>query len=131
MDCGIKALDKVAYASEKIDFIICDHHRPGAEIPKAIAVLDPKRDDCGYPYKDLCGCGIGFKLMQAWGIRYGYSTEYLLPYLDLVATAIGADIVPITGENRILAYHGLRVINVAPRPGFKAIIKQIQRTHLP
>ncbi|MFO8148592.1 MAG: DHH family phosphoesterase, partial [Gillisia sp.] len=131
LDCGIKAIDKVAYASEKnIDFIICDHHRPGAEIPKAVAVLDPKREDCEYPYKELCGCGIGFKLMQAWVIQNGHSIDTLLPYLDLVATAIGADIVPITGENRILAYHGLRVINVAPRPGFKAIIKQIKKDTL-
>src|SRR5690606_32982927 len=104
LDCGIKAIDKVAYASEKnIDFIICDHHRPGAEIPKAVAVLDPKREDCEYPYKELCGCGVGFKLMQAWIIKRELSLEILLPYLDLVATAIGADIVPITGENRILA----------------------------
>ncbi len=131
LDCGIKAIDKVAYASEKnIDFIICDHHRPGAEIPKAVAVLDPKREDCEYPYKELCGCGVGFKLMQAWVIQNGFSIDTLLPYLDLVATAIGADIVPITGENRILAYHGLRVINVAPRPGFKAIIKQIKKETL-
>ncbi len=131
LDCGIKAIEKVAYATEKnIDFIICDHHRPGVEIPKAVAVLDPKREDCEYPYKELCGCGIGFKLMQAWVIQNAYSIDTLLPYLDLVATAIGADIVPITGENRILAYHGLRVINVAPRPGFKAIIKQIKKETL-
>jgi single-stranded-DNA-specific exonuclease len=131
LDCGIKAIDKVAYATgKKIDFIICDHHRPGSEIPKAVAVLDPKREDCDYPYKELCGCGVGFKLMQAWVEYKGLSKDNLLPYLDLVATAIGADIVPITGENRILAYHGLRVINFAPRPGFKAILQQVKKETL-
>jgi single-stranded-DNA-specific exonuclease len=131
LDCGIKAIDKVAYASEKnIDFIICDHHRPGAEIPKAVAVLDPKREDCDYPYKELCGCGIGFKLIQAWAMKKGESFDTLLPYLDLVATAIGADIVPITGENRILAYHGLHVINTAPRVGFQAILQQVKKETL-
>lgn len=128
LDCGIKAIEKVAYAKEKgVDFIICDHHRPGAEIPKAVAVLDPKREDCEYPYKELCGCGVGFKLIQALNSRRGQELDVLLPYLDLVATAIGADIVPITGENRILAYHGLHVINVAPRMGFKAILSQIRK----
>ena len=131
LDCGIKAIDKVAYASEKnIDFIICDHHRPGPEIPKAVAVLDPKREDSEYPYKELCGCGIGFKLIQAWALHKGYHFETLLPYLDLVATAIGADIVPITGENRILAYHGLHVINTAPRVGFQAILQQVKKETL-
>ena len=131
LDCGIKAIEKVAYAAKKnIDFIICDHHRPGTEIPKAAAVLDPKREDCEYPYKELCGCGVGFKLLQAWNIKKDIPLYTLLPYLDLVATAIGADIVPITGENRILAYHGLHVINVAPRPGFKAIIDQIKKETL-
>lgn len=128
LDCGIKAVDKVAYASEKnIDFIICDHHRPGKEIPEAVAVLDPKREDCYYPYKELCGCGVGFKLLQALNQRKGEPEEILIPYLDLVATAIGADIVPVTGENRILAYHGLKVINAAPRAGFKAIIDQVKK----
>lgn len=128
LDCGIKAIEKVAYAAEKgVDFIICDHHRPGADIPKAIAVLDPKREDCEYPYKELCGCGVGFKLIQAIAATRGQNNEVLLPYLDLVATAIGADIVPITGENRILAYHGLHVINVAPRMGFKAILSQVKK----
>ena len=131
LDCGIKAIDKVAYASEKgVDFIICDHHRPGNEIPKAVAVLDPKRDDCKYPYKELCGCGVGFKLMQAWAIKQDYPLDTLLPYLDLVATAIGADIVPITGENRVLAYHGLHVINTAPRVGFQAILDQVKKETL-
>jgi single-stranded-DNA-specific exonuclease len=131
LDCGIKAVEKVAYASKKnIDFIICDHHRPGPELPKAIAVLDPKRDDCEYPFKELCGCGVGFKLIQALGVRRGETIEDLILYLDLVATAIGADIVPITGENRILAYHGLKVINSNPRTGFKAILKQIKKQTL-
>jgi single-stranded-DNA-specific exonuclease len=131
LDCGIKAIDKVAYAAEKgIDFIICDHHRPGETIPEAVAVLDPKREDCEYPYKELCGCGVGFKLIQAINTKRGGTLEVLLPYLDLVATAIGADIVPITGENRILAYHGLNVINVAPRMGFKAILAQVKKDKL-
>lgn len=131
LDCGIKAIEKVAYATKKgIDFIICDHHRPGNIIPKALAVLDPKREDCNYPYKELCGCGVGFKLLQAIEQKKGNNVETLLPYLDLVATAIGADIVPITGENRVLAYQGLHVINTLPRNGFKAIINQIKKEHL-
>jgi len=131
LDCGIKAIEKVAYAKEKgIDFIICDHHRPGSEIPQAVAVLDPKREDCNYPYKELCGCGVGFKLIQALEQLKGNPVQTLAPYLDLVATAIGADIVPITGENRILAYHGLHVINTLPRKGFKAIINQIKKEML-
>jgi len=131
LDCGIKAIDKVNYAKEKgIDFIICDHHRPGNKIPAAAAVLDPKRPDCDYPYKELCGCGVGFKLIQALGSTRGETIENLIPYLDLVATAIAADIVPITGENRILAYVGLQVINSNPRTGIKAMIHQIDKTVL-
>ena len=131
LDCGVKAIDKVAYAQEKqIDFIICDHHRPGDDLPKAVAVLDPKRGDCSYPYDELCGCGVGFKLLQALASQKGETIEDLIPYLDLVATAIGADIVPITGENRVLAYHGLEVINSNPRIGFKAIINQTKKTVL-
>jgi len=131
LDCGIKAIEKVAYASEKnIDFIICDHHKPGAEIPKAVAVLNPKRVDCNYPYDELCGCGIGFKLIQALGTKRGQTIVDFLPYLDLVATAIAADIVPITGENRILAHYGLQVINSHPRNGIKAIIHQIKKKEL-
>ncbi|MEZ4874478.1 MAG: single-stranded-DNA-specific exonuclease RecJ [Flavobacteriaceae bacterium] len=131
LDCGIKAIEKIAYASKKgIDFIICDHHRPGAEIPNAVAVLDPKREDCTYPYKELCGCGVGFKLVQALVGKRGQSLEDLLLYLDLVATAIGADIVPITGENRILAYYGLKVINSNPRTGFKALLKHLKKETL-
>ncbi|MCB0382013.1 MAG: single-stranded-DNA-specific exonuclease RecJ [Psychroserpens sp.] len=131
LDCGIKAIDKVAYAAEKgIDFIICDHHRPGQELPKAIAVLDPKRDDCEYPYKELCGCGVGFKLIQALASKEGRTAEDLVEYLDLVATAIGADIVPITGENRALAYFGLQVINTNPRPGIKVLISEVKKDEL-
>lgn len=131
LDCGIKALEKVAYASKKgIDFIICDHHRPGENLPKAVAVLDPKREDCSYPYKELCGCGVGFKLIQALGSRRGQSIEDLVLYLDLVATAIGADIVPVTGENRVLAYYGLQVINSNPRVGYQAILKQVNKSTL-
>ena len=131
LDCGVKAIDEVTYAAEKsIDFIICDHHRPGKELPKAVAVLDPKREDCTYPYDELCGCGVGFKLVQALAFKKGNTIEDLMPYLDLVATAIGADIVPITGENRVLAYHGLQVINTAPRAGFKAIIEQVKKPEL-
>lgn len=131
LDCGVKAVDKVAYAKEKgVDFIICDHHRPGATLPNAVAVLDAKRNDCNYPYDELCGCGVGFKLIQALGSKRGQTIEDLVPYLDLVATAIGADIVPITGENRVLAYYGLQVINSTPRAGFKAIINQIKKNVL-
>lgn len=131
LDCGIKAIDKVAYAKERnIDFIICDHHRPGDQIPDAVAVLDPKQDDCNYPFDELCGCGVGFKLIQALASKKGQTIEDLIPYLDLVATAIGADIVPIVGENRILAYFGLQVINSNPRAGFKAIINQIKKDTL-
>ncbi len=128
LDCGVKAIDKVAYAKEKnIDFIICDHHRPGDNLPDAVAILDPKREDCTYPYDELCGCGVGFKLIQALGANRGETIEDLVTYLDLVATAIGADIVPMTGENRVLAYFGLQVINTNPRIGFKAIINQIKK----
>lgn len=131
LDCGIKAIEKVAYASERnIDFVICDHHRPGNEIPKAVAVLDPKRVDCLYPYKELCGCGVGFKLIQALAGRRGLEMEDLILYLDLVATAIAADIVPITGENRILAYYGLKVINTNPRTGIRAILNEVKKERL-
>lgn len=131
LDCGIKAIDKVAYAKEKnIDFIICDHHRPGDKIPDAVAVLDPKQDDCNYPFDELCGCGVGFKLIQALAAKKGQTIDDLMPYLDLVATAIGADIVPIIGENRILAYYGMLVINSRPRAGFQAIINQVKKDSL-
>jgi len=128
LDCGIKAVEKIEYAKSKnIDIIICDHHRPGDKVPEAVAVLDPKQDDCNYPYDELCGCGIGFKLIQALHQKRDEPFKELLPYLDLVATAIGSDIVPITGENRILAYYGLRVLNQNPRPGFKAIMNTAKK----
>mgnify|MGYP000624867595 CR=1 FL=1 len=131
LDCGIKAIEKVSYASQKnVDFIICDHHKPGDEIPNAFAVLNPKRVDCTYPYKELCGCGVGFKLVHALASRRGQTIEDIQQYLDLVATAIAADIVPITGENRILTYYGLEVINTNPRNGIKAIIHQINKKKL-
>jgi len=131
LDCGIKAIEKVAYASEKnIDFIICDHHKPGAEIPNAVAILNAKREDCNYPFDELCGCGVGFKLIQALGVSRNQTIEDFVPYLDLVATAIAADIVPMNGENRVLAYHGLQVINNSPRNGIKAIIHQTKKTEL-
>lgn len=128
LDCGIKSIDHIAYANEKqIDFIICDHHRPGDELPKAVAVLDPKREDCSYPYDELCGCGVGFKLVQALAQNRSQSIADLQIYLDLVATAIAADIVPITGENRVLATFGLEVINTFPRPGIKALIQNVKK----
>lgn len=128
LDCGVKSIDHINYANTKgIDFIICDHHRPGETLPNAVAILDPKRDDCEYPYKELCGCGVGFKLIQALAGNRNQTIEDLVPYLDLVATAIGADIVPITGENRVLAKFGLEVINANPRPGIKAIIQNIKK----
>ena len=131
LDCGIKSIEHVAYAKEKhIDFIICDHHRPGNSLPEAVAVLDPKRDDCSYPYDELCGCGVGFKLIQALSHNHNQTMDDLIPYLDLVATAIAADIVPITGENRVLAHFGLQVINEAPRPGIQALIQQIKKQTL-
>ncbi|MCR5863432.1 single-stranded-DNA-specific exonuclease RecJ [Flavobacterium sp. J372] len=131
LDCGIKSIDKVEYARSKgIDFIICDHHRPGDELPDAVAVLDPKRDDCTYPYDELCGCGVGFKLIQALAQNCGQSVADLVPYLDLVATAIAADIVPITGENRVLAKFGLGVINSNPRPGIKALTQNLKQKEL-
>lgn len=128
LDCGIKSIEHIEYANQKnIDFIICDHHRPGDTLPNAVAVLDPKRTDCNYPYKELCGCGVGFKLIQALGQNRNQTIHDLMQYLDLVATAIAADIVPITGENRILAKFGLEVINSNPRPGIKALIQNIKK----
>ena len=131
LDCGIKSIDHVAYAKEKnIDFIIGDHHRPGEQLPDAVAILDPKRADCDYPYDELCGCGIGFKLIQALAANRDQTIDDLIPYLDLVATAIAADIVPMTGENRVLAYFGLQVINSDPRPGIKAMTHQLKKKTL-
>ena len=123
LDCGIKAIDKVKYALEKgIDFIICDHHTPDDVLPPAVAVLDPKRNDCNYPYKHLSGCGVGFKLMQAFAITNNIDFSQLTPLLDLLALSIASDIVPITGENRILAFFGLKQINSNPSTGLKGIL---------
>lgn len=124
LDCGIKAVEKVEYAASKnIDFIICDHHRPSAKLPPAVAVLDPKREDCSYPYDELSGCGVGFKLIQAFSKSNGMPFDNLIRYLDLVVVSIASDIVKITGENRILAYYGLKLINTNPRPGIEAILR--------
>ncbi len=124
LDCGIKAVEKVKYAlNAGVDFIICDHHTPDAVLPPAIAVLDPKRSDCNYPYKHLSGCGVGFKLMQAFAITNNIEFERLTPLLDLLALSIASDIVPITGENRILAYYGLKQINTNPSIGLKGILE--------
>lgn len=123
LDCGIKANDKVDYANErKVDFIICDHHRPGEKLPNAIAVLDPKRSDCAYPFDELCGCGVGFKLVQAYAQKNNIPFEKLHEYLDLTAISIASDLVPIVGENRALCYFGLQQINKNPRKGIKAIL---------
>lgn len=123
LDCGIKAVEKIEYAnSRNLDFIICDHHRPGDEIPNAVAVLDSKRPDCQYPYKELSGCGVGFKLITALSMSMNRPIEEVYELLDLVAVSIAADIVPITGENRVLAYYGLQLINKNPRPGLEAVL---------
>jgi len=128
LDCGIKAHEQVAYAHELgIDFIICDHHLPDATLPQAVAVLDPKRADCEYPYKELCGCGIGFKLIQALQQHFGLGAADLNAYLDLVATAIAADIVPMTGENRLLSALGIERIRQAPRAGFQFFLSNLKK----
>lgn len=125
LDCGIKANEKVSLAQALgVDFIICDHHTPGENLPEAVAVLDPKRSDCNYPYKELSGCGVGFKLAQAIAISRGMDQKSLFYYLDLLVVSIAADIVPITGENRILAYYGLKQISTNPRPGLEALKKK-------
>jgi len=124
LDCGIKAVDQVAYATTKgVDFIICDHHRPDEIIPSAKAVLDPKRIDCTYPFKELSGCGIGFKLIQALAAKKNIPFRKVTKHLDLVAVSIAADIVPIVDENRVLAYCGLKRLNKSPRPGFRSLIE--------
>jgi len=124
LDCGIKSVDLIGYAKTLgIDFIVCDHHLPDKKLPDAVAILNPKQPDCNYPYKELCGCGVGFKLMTALAEFYSLPAETFHRYLDLVATAIAADIVPMTGENRILAYFGLQKINTDPAPGIKALIQ--------
>jgi single-stranded-DNA-specific exonuclease len=137
LDCGIKANEKIEYAKEKgVDFIICDHHLPGDAIPDAVAVLDTKRPDCPYPFKGLSGCGVGFKLIQAISSTKGIPFSEIEKYLDLVVISIASDIVPIVGENRILAYHGLKLINTKPRKGIEAIlsytpVKQSEKLYNP
>ncbi len=124
LDCGIKAIDEIAYAKERgIDFIICDHHVPDEEMPPAVAILNPKREDSTYPFKHLCGCGVGFKFMQAFAKNNGIPFSRLIPLLDFCAVSIAADIVPVTGENRTLAFHGLKQLNQNPSIGLKAIIE--------
>ena len=127
LDCGIKAVEKVKYARTKgIDVIVCDHHYPGDEIPKALAVLDPKQPGCNYPYKELSGCGVGFKLVHAFSRVHGIPFSKIAGYLDMVAVSIASDIVPLTGENRILAYFGLKQLNESPRTGLKEIIREAE-----
>ena len=124
LDCGIKSVDLIRYArSLGIEFIVCDHHLPDAILPPAVAILNPKQKDCGYPYKELCGCGVGFKLITALAERFGVGQQEVFKYLDLVATAIAADIVPMTGENRVLAFYGLKKINEDPCQGINALIR--------
>ncbi|MFZ1533220.1 MAG: DHH family phosphoesterase, partial [Chitinophagaceae bacterium] len=124
LDCGIKSADLIAYAKGLgIDFIVCDHHLPDEILPPAVAILNPKQTDCNYPYKELCGCGVGFKLITALTEKLNLPPETAFEYLDLVATAIAADIVPMTGENRILAFHGLIKANNNPNNGIKALAK--------
>lgn len=123
LDCGIKAVEKVKYASSLgVDVIICDHHLPDPELPSAVAVLDPKREDCNYPFNDLSGCGVGFKLVQAYSIKTGLPFDDLLPLLDLLVVSIASDLVAVTGENRILSYYGLKRLNQNPRTGLRTII---------
>jgi single-stranded-DNA-specific exonuclease len=127
LDCGIKAVEKVKYARSKgIDVIVCDHHYPGDEIPKAVAVLDPKQPGCNYPYKELSGCGVGFKLVHAYSRVHGIPFSKIAGYLDLVAVSIASDIVPLTGENRVLAYFGLKKLNESPQTGLKEIIREAE-----
>lgn len=131
LDCGIKAIDKVDYANKNnIDYIICDHHKPGKTIPAAVAVLNPLREDCNYPFKFLCGCGIGFKLIQALSARQEQWESNVENYLDLVAVAIGADMVPLVGENRTLCHFGLKIINSSPTTGLKAIIRGVNKPEI-
>jgi single-stranded-DNA-specific exonuclease len=129
LDCGIKAVEKVKYARSKgLDVIICDHHYPGDEIPRALAVLDPKQPSCTYPYKELSGCGVGFKLIQAYSRVHGIPFSEIAHFLDLVAVSIASDIVPITGENRVMAYFGLKQLNESPRTGLRELIRESEVT---
>ena len=129
LDCGIRAVDQIDYANEKgIDFIICDHHTPGEKVPEARAILNPKQIDCNYPYKELSGCGVGFKLIQAVSKNEGIEFFEITEYLDLLTVSIAADIVPMTGENRVLSFFGLKQINSNPRPGLRALMEIANRT---
>ena len=129
LDCGIRDIEQIDYANERgIDFIICDHHTPSDKIPNAIAVLNPKQIDCNYPYKELSGCGVGFKLIQAYCINNDISFDEIIEYLDLLTVSIGADIVPMTGENRVLAFYGLKQINSTPRVGLKVLMDAASKT---
>ncbi len=124
LDCGIKAVEKVKYAKERgVEFIICDHHLPDDTLPQAVATLDPKREDCNYPFDDLCGCGVGFKLVQGYAQKFNIPFENIIPLLDLVVVSIASDLVLVTGENRILAFYGLKQLNEAPRRGLQSMIK--------
>ena len=130
LDCGIRAIEQIDYANGMgIDFIICDHHTPSDKIPNAISVLNPKQIDCKYPYKELSGCGVGFKLIQAYCIKNNILFDEIIEYLDLLTVSIGADIVPITGENRVLAFYGLKQINYKPRVGLKALMNASNKTN--
>jgi single-stranded-DNA-specific exonuclease len=132
LDCGIKSVELIRHAKEQgIDFIVCDHHLPDAELPDAVAILNPKQLDCRYPYKELCGCGIGFKLICALAERLGLPAAEAYYYLDLVATAIAADIVSMAGENRVLAYYGLKKANENPNHGIKGVkhFKRAEKHH--
>ena len=129
LDCGIRAVNQVDYANEKgVDFIICDHHNPGEKIPRALALLNPKQSDCNYPYKELSGCGVGFKLIQAFSQQNNIDFSEIIEYLDLLTVSIGADIVPMTGENRVFSFYGLQQINKTPRVGLKALMEIANKT---
>ena len=129
LDCGIRAVNQVDYANEKgVDFIICDHHNPGKKIPKAVAILNPKQADCNYPYKELSGCGVGFKLIEAFSQQNNIDFSEIIEYLDLLTVSIGADIVPMTGENRVFSFYGLQQINKSPRVGLKALMETANKT---
>ena len=129
LDCGIRAVNQVDYANEKgVDFIICDHHNPAEKVPEAVAILNPKQIDCNYPYKELSGCGVGFKLIQAFSQQNNIDFSEIIEYLDLLTVSIGADIVPMTGENRVFSFYGLQQINKSPRVGLKALMETANKT---
>jgi single-stranded-DNA-specific exonuclease len=129
LDCGIRAVNQVDYANKKgVDFIICDHHNPGEKVPNAVAILNPKQSDCNYPYKELSGCGVGFKLIQAFSDKNDILFSEIIEYLDLLTVSIGADIVPMTGENRVFSFLGLQLINKSQRIGLKALMEVANKT---